>query len=450
MKTKRKLAPKSVVSVGHGEMFGNIKDSLPLVGVVGHSKRRCVRCLGADGWCNMDVDALKRNHLDELRTAGPSQSIHDRRILEVSFNMNANVPYQGGQCLTMNTNAGISGQQILADDVGSSKRRRIDQMNIAGPSLPMHDRPVLEVFSDVNANVPDLQVPAGAQHLRTNGSVSLSNSDPESPVHLLDAQTTTRGVAGSDNRVPPSGVPALDRHFMENIRAYNQMFSMTSLGAHIDDSVNNGRGTYVFKISGQLYHWTAREKLADTHIPNFKVRLYNVVGAREYALPTGDMLAAIVYELGHETDIGLCHCIGRRSGLPSSWRLTYEGHIMRMSFYDSANCFNLLVLKREVQFLSESNDAIYGCYDGSDCVGEVDTPTVFSLRGSDVPWLTSKQIEPTLWFESSIMINFSSVLNTYGMNSHLAESSQINDYVLGSVSVLMLHGPCGMAYPSAA
>ncbi|GJZ29208.1 hypothetical protein Tco_0573855 [Tanacetum coccineum] len=250
----------------------------------------------------------------------------------------------------------------------------------------------------------------GAQHLRTDGYVSLSNSDPESPIHLLDAQTSTRGVAGSDNRVPPSGIPSnyrsigkcehiceycgalfwyeerlksvgrnrrpkygrcckggrvalrtyqiypeyiklllQDRHFMENIRAYNQMFSMTSLGAHIDESVNNGRGPYVFKIFGQLYHWlgslcpaegeppcflqlyiydtdnevdnrmshfggqnsdlrrdiveglidmldthnalvhlfrTAREKLADTHIPNFKVRLYNVVGAREYELPT--------------------------------------------------------------------------------------------------------------------------------------------------------------------
>ena len=46
-----------------------------------------------------------------------------------------------------------------------------------------------------------------------------------------------------------------DLHFMENIRAYNQMFAMTSLGAEIDKSVNVGRGPYVFKISGQLYHW---------------------------------------------------------------------------------------------------------------------------------------------------------------------------------------------------
>ncbi|PWA58969.1 hypothetical protein CTI12_AA194770 [Artemisia annua] len=33
-----------------------------------------------------------------------------------------------------------------------------------------------------------------------------------------------------------------DNHFMNNIRAYNQMFAMTSLGANIDDSVNVGRG----------------------------------------------------------------------------------------------------------------------------------------------------------------------------------------------------------------
>ncbi|PWA65551.1 hypothetical protein CTI12_AA334870 [Artemisia annua] len=32
------------------------------------------------------------------------------------------------------------------------------------------------------------------------------------------------------------------------------MFAMTSLGAEIDHSVNNGQGPYVFKVSGQIYH----------------------------------------------------------------------------------------------------------------------------------------------------------------------------------------------------
>ncbi|KAL3643535.1 hypothetical protein CASFOL_014350 [Castilleja foliolosa] len=43
--------------------------------------------------------------------------------------------------------------------------------------------------------------------------------------------------------------------FMENIRAYNNMFSMTSFGARVDDAVNDGRGPYVFKVSGQVSHW---------------------------------------------------------------------------------------------------------------------------------------------------------------------------------------------------
>ncbi|GKB43229.1 DNA helicase, partial [Tanacetum coccineum] len=38
-----------------------------------------------------------------------------------------------------------------------------------------------------------------------------------------------------------------DSHFLDNIRAYNQMFSMTSLGANVDSSINNGKGpTIVF------------------------------------------------------------------------------------------------------------------------------------------------------------------------------------------------------------
>ena len=74
-----------------------------------------------------------------------------------------------------------------------------------------------------------------------------------------------RCCAGGNIRIeqevdPPDAIKQLfkDKHFLENIRAYNQMFSMTSFGAEIDDSVNNGRGPYVFKISGQIYHWIGR------------------------------------------------------------------------------------------------------------------------------------------------------------------------------------------------
>ncbi|PWA51281.1 hypothetical protein CTI12_AA464730 [Artemisia annua] len=150
-----------------------------------------------------------------------------------------------------------------------------------------------------------------------------------------------------------------DRHFLENIRAYNQMFAMTSIGAEIDNSVNNGRGPYVFKVSGQIYHFigsmcpetgarpkflqlyiydtetevanrlekfqrtgdglradivenligfldehnelvklfrTARDKMTEADIPSFKIQLFGVVGSRQHELPSGDSIGAIVFQ----------------------------------------------------------------------------------------------------------------------------------------------------------
>ncbi|GJR91995.1 DNA helicase [Tanacetum coccineum] len=151
-----------------------------------------------------------------------------------------------------------------------------------------------------------------------------------------------------------------DPHFMKNIRAYNQMFSMTSLGANVDNSINNGKGPYDFPDISQLYHFdigqcvqmklstqdsmqlyiydtanevknrmahfggehesglkkeivegliefldnhnalvqlfrTARDKYLESDIPNFKVKLYNVVGTRQYELPTPYIVGAIVF-----------------------------------------------------------------------------------------------------------------------------------------------------------
>ncbi|GJU24896.1 DNA helicase [Tanacetum coccineum] len=153
-----------------------------------------------------------------------------------------------------------------------------------------------------------------------------------------------------------------NKHFMENIRAYNQMFAMTSFGAKIDESINVGRGPYVFKVSGQIYHWigslcpplgeaprflqlyiydtdndvetrmrhfggihnsdldpqiveglihfldaynklvqlfkTARDKCMELDIPEFKIRLYNGEGPRGYEFPTSNTFGAMVFESG--------------------------------------------------------------------------------------------------------------------------------------------------------
>jgi hypothetical protein len=48
--------------------------------------------------------------------------------------------------------------------------------------------------------------------------------------------------------------PHVSRHFFDHIRQYNSMFTMTSMGAKVIESVNDGHGPYVFKISGHVCH----------------------------------------------------------------------------------------------------------------------------------------------------------------------------------------------------
>ncbi|KAI0061143.1 hypothetical protein BV25DRAFT_1775338, partial [Artomyces pyxidatus] len=44
------------------------------------------------------------------------------------------------------------------------------------------------------------------------------------------------------------------KEFREHIRSYNSALAFTSLGVHIEESINNGRGPYAFVIRGELCH----------------------------------------------------------------------------------------------------------------------------------------------------------------------------------------------------
>ncbi|KAL3629794.1 hypothetical protein CASFOL_027016 [Castilleja foliolosa] len=50
------------------------------------------------------------------------------------------------------------------------------------------------------------------------------------------------------------GITPRSKHFIQNIRSYNSMFSFTSMGGKIDNSMNKGNGPPVFKLQGQNYH----------------------------------------------------------------------------------------------------------------------------------------------------------------------------------------------------
>ncbi|PWA89106.1 fibrillarin [Artemisia annua] len=54
----------------------------------------------------------------------------------------------------------------------------------------------------------------------------------------------------------------------------------------------------------QLFR-TTRNKMADANIPQFKVRLFGVVGSRQHELPTDDSIGAIVFEGGPDVETDL-------------------------------------------------------------------------------------------------------------------------------------------------
>nr|GEU62523.1 helitron helicase-like domain-containing protein [Tanacetum cinerariifolium] len=138
--------------------------------------------------------------------------------------------------------------------------------------------------------------------------------------------------------------------------------------AKVDESINVGRGPYVFNVSGQIYHWigslcppigerprflqlyiydtdnkvqnkmdhfggidnsqlepriveglihfldahnelvqlfrTARDKCRELEIPEFKIQLYYTEGARGYELPTINIVGAMVFENGVSDNAG--------------------------------------------------------------------------------------------------------------------------------------------------
>ena len=65
----------------------------------------------------------------------------------------------------------------------------------------------------------------------------------------------------------------------------------------------------------QLFR-TARDKLQDMDLPEFKVRLFNVAGSAQHELPTADEVGAIVFDSGPETEPDFDIIIEAHSGEP--------------------------------------------------------------------------------------------------------------------------------------
>ncbi|PWA68283.1 nucleic acid-binding, OB-fold protein [Artemisia annua] len=65
----------------------------------------------------------------------------------------------------------------------------------------------------------------------------------------------------------------------------------------------------------QLFR-TARDKLQEADVPEFKVRLFSVIGSAQHELPTADAIGAIVFDSGPETEAEFDIIVEAHSGEP--------------------------------------------------------------------------------------------------------------------------------------
>ncbi|PWA74877.1 hypothetical protein CTI12_AA248520 [Artemisia annua] len=73
----------------------------------------------------------------------------------------------------------------------------------------------------------------------------------------------------------------------------------------------------VFKMSGTfLLFRTARDKLLDTNVPEFRIRLFGVAGSAQHELPTADEVGAIVFDNGPDGITDFDVVIQHHSGEP--------------------------------------------------------------------------------------------------------------------------------------
>ncbi|GKA61503.1 DNA helicase [Tanacetum coccineum] len=119
-----------------------------------------------------------------------------------------------------------------------------------------------------------------------------------------------------DEREPPEYIKELfgDRNFLEHIRAYNQIGTQS---AGLNEQTVEGLMRLLDECNElvRLFR-TARDKCNGQQIPDFKIRLYSVVSAREYDLPTSQTLGAIVFENGQNTETDYDVIIESKHGFP--------------------------------------------------------------------------------------------------------------------------------------
>ncbi|PWA64664.1 helitron helicase-like domain-containing protein [Artemisia annua] len=153
-------------------------------------------------------------------------------------------------------------------------------------------------------------------HAGQSRNVATNRSSTHTPVGSSQHQGQPSGThANSSPMQGPIALPQREDHEVRNRLSHfhpneRQTLREDIVKGLIDFLDENNALVHLFR--------TAREKLREADIPNFNIRLFGVVGATQYELPTADSIGAIVFEGGPETLTDYDVVIERHSREPES------------------------------------------------------------------------------------------------------------------------------------
>nr|GEY85984.1 helitron helicase-like domain-containing protein [Tanacetum cinerariifolium] len=210
---------------------------------------------------------------------------------------------------------------------------------------------------------------------------------------------------------------------------------------------------------------TSREKFADAHIPDFKIRLYNIVGAQEYELPTGDTLGAIVYEAGPKTEMDCDIVIEQRSGYPQRVNKLHPSYMLLqfllLFIYGEDIYSKELKLVGSFGFSSATDKrlSMKACY-AYYLHNRINCYNLLSRMGRLFPQyvvtalcaIEQNSIDYIRDHRSAIRNEQARVHKDEDIDSYISDelpSKDIDPECHRIVSELMMHGPCRLACPTA-
>ncbi|GJZ17269.1 DNA helicase [Tanacetum coccineum] len=288
---------------------------------------------------------------------------------------------------------------------------------------------------------------------------------------------------------PPVFIQQLLRnsHFMEHVRAYNQMFSMTSnlsldrvalsrRRGHNEDTLNPEIVEALIHVLDEhnglvrLFR-TARDRCSAGEIPGFKIRLYNKGGVRGYELPTSDILRGIVFEDGPNSQTDFDVIIEFRGGPPQRINKLHQSYMSlefpllfifgQPGFYpdlvlkprDGGHLFQQYVVA--VFYAIEQGRLDWVCNHQNDLCSDY----LFGLydvvsRGDREGIQVGSKIMLPRTFTGGPRYMYNHYLDALAICSSVHNRAEIPDPVEDPrgykvVTELMMHGPCGTANPSA-